>query len=315
MKDELPETQAEESIQPWERPGCFRRDCDPHRGLLLKWLGCASLASSFTTVFLPCLGWVPGLFAIPFTVAVWRMAVRDLAEMRVGRMHPAGEEDTSLAKRMSLAGFCIRIPQAAWHANPRGEAVRGALDRVRSPAGAAAGPDSPGKPSDEVPLNHVGTLYATIIQNFGSLQPTDLPADTAPWQALASTDGGPFDMTGSDLNPSSGVKVFRVTSINDAVAALNAVAVQGEGITPEMAGHASVQFAHFKRFYDVFKAFPDGPGPVLPVPENPNTTDPPQQPIDDAAGPSWRSSSPRAVSPGARPSSGPTCSTSATACC
>jgi hypothetical protein len=44
--------QAEKPAPPWERPGCFRLDCGPHRGELLWWLGYAGFAFGPSALFL-----------------------------------------------------------------------------------------------------------------------------------------------------------------------------------------------------------------------------------------------------------------------
>src|SRR5262245_10733286 len=59
--------------------------------------------------------------------------------------------------------------------------------------------------ADEVPLNHVGVLYGTIIERFGGVQDSELSPGAAPWQAVA---GGSWDLTSNDLTPGLGVKVF-----------------------------------------------------------------------------------------------------------
>jgi hypothetical protein len=135
--------------------------------------------------------------------------------------------------------------------------------------------------ADSVPVNHVGTLYKTIINNFGAFHDQDFRPDSGPWQALSSD----WDQTDNDPTPGIGVRVFDVTSVNAAVSALTAIAIQGEGNTtggPQPP--AAVNAAHFKRFYDIYHAFPDGFEASLPVATNPNTTDAPTQPIPDAEG-------------------------------
>jgi hypothetical protein len=38
MDENCEAIQAEKPVPPWERPGCFRQGCEPHRGDLLWWL-------------------------------------------------------------------------------------------------------------------------------------------------------------------------------------------------------------------------------------------------------------------------------------
>jgi hypothetical protein len=100
--------QDDESIPPWERPGCFRMDCEPHRGTLLWWLAFASLAFGSFALF-PCCGWEPGLIGIPFGLCIRQLTKGDLAKMRAGLMDPAGEEDTAQAMSLSTYGLWLSI--------------------------------------------------------------------------------------------------------------------------------------------------------------------------------------------------------------
>ena len=54
--------QADKPIPPWELPGRFRLDCEPHRGLMLEWIALASMiAVGLSVVPIPFLG-----SALPF---------------------------------------------------------------------------------------------------------------------------------------------------------------------------------------------------------------------------------------------------------
>jgi hypothetical protein len=66
--------QADKPGPPWERPGCFRLDCEPHRGELLWWLAYEGFFLGFLNLLASCsyltnllgisfgqFGWVPGL--------------------------------------------------------------------------------------------------------------------------------------------------------------------------------------------------------------------------------------------------------------
>src|SRR5262249_43565495 len=64
--------------RPWEAEGNVRRDCQPHRGNWLKALGTLALLLGFVAGAFVCLGVV----SVPFGMVVWRLAARDLAEMR-----------------------------------------------------------------------------------------------------------------------------------------------------------------------------------------------------------------------------------------
>jgi hypothetical protein len=58
MDDNRTDIQTKKSVPPWERPGCFRLDCEPHRGMLLRWMGRASL-------IIGCISFIPLPFPIP----------------------------------------------------------------------------------------------------------------------------------------------------------------------------------------------------------------------------------------------------------
>jgi hypothetical protein len=95
-----------ESIPPWEWPGCFRMDCEPHRGEMLWWLACAGFGLGVLALF-PCWGWVPGLLGTPFGLCIRYLARADLAKMEAGRMDPAGEAVTSSAENLSTFGLAF----------------------------------------------------------------------------------------------------------------------------------------------------------------------------------------------------------------
>jgi hypothetical protein len=97
--------------RPWEEPGAVRRDCDPHRGLLLQLLGAVSLACGVLAL---CL-WAPGVPGLYLGCLTWQFASKDHAKMQKGLMDPSGEADVERAKccaacaiMFSLVGFfCI----------------------------------------------------------------------------------------------------------------------------------------------------------------------------------------------------------------
>ncbi|HWG44397.1 MAG TPA: hypothetical protein VN688_16585 [Gemmataceae bacterium] len=100
--------QAEKPVPPWERPGCFRLDCEPHRGNFLWWLGCAGFVLGVLAL-VPCCGWQPGLLGIPFGLCNRYMMKRDLAKMRAGTMDPAGAVVTTQAENLSRLGLWFSI--------------------------------------------------------------------------------------------------------------------------------------------------------------------------------------------------------------
>lgn len=77
---------------------------------------------------------------------------------------------------------------------------------------------------------------------------------------------------GQVVDVGEGVVVYPIRNSQDLLNALKAVAIQGEG----GANSASNRASHFRRFFDIYRAFPDdsqAPSwPTLPVAVNPNTT-------------------------------------------
>jgi hypothetical protein len=101
---------AEESVPPWERPGCFRLDCEPHRGNLLQLLGAACLITGVLSFF-------PVGFLAPvgilLSLTTWGMIRRDLAKMRRGLMDPYGRGLTRGAWKLVSVGLLLSALAAA----------------------------------------------------------------------------------------------------------------------------------------------------------------------------------------------------------
>jgi hypothetical protein len=108
MDDHREGIQIEKPIPPWERPGCFRLDCEPHRGNLLWWLASAGFILGLFALF-PLCGLIPGLLGIPFGLCSRHIAKADLAKMQAGLMDPAGEAVTSWAEKVSTEGLVYSI--------------------------------------------------------------------------------------------------------------------------------------------------------------------------------------------------------------
>jgi hypothetical protein len=89
---------------PWEQPGSVRRDCEPHRGTMLLWLGRLSL---WLIAMMCVVGAVGGLGAIGLAVAVLVMASRDGAKMRAGTMDPEGDGPTRKGARYAVAALIL----------------------------------------------------------------------------------------------------------------------------------------------------------------------------------------------------------------
>lgn len=104
MNDHREGIQAEKPIPPWERPGYFRLDCEPHRGNFLWWLGLAGFLVG-ALAFIPQCGLIPGLLGIALALPTRYMAKADLRKMQAGMMDPSGRTATAIAKDFSTAGL------------------------------------------------------------------------------------------------------------------------------------------------------------------------------------------------------------------
>jgi hypothetical protein len=131
--------------------------------------------------------------------------------------------------------------------------------------------------SDGRQVNRVGRLYRTLIDLFddedrlpnSALHPETFPLQ-ASWDEFARGYGKGArgsSVVGTTKTPD--VLVIRVASRTDALAALKAVAEQGEA--PGDAAAEDDEASHFRRFLTVYRAFPKDTGwdPTLPVPTNP----------------------------------------------
>jgi hypothetical protein len=112
-------------VPPWEIPGNFRLDCEPHRGFLLRWLAniaflCALGAwGFFLTTPLFYLGRKLGYATSSFVVlgcaagilglAAWLLARRDLARIRAGCMDPTGEGEVQFARTRGCVSFLLSL--------------------------------------------------------------------------------------------------------------------------------------------------------------------------------------------------------------
>jgi hypothetical protein len=93
--------------RPWEQPGAFRLDCEPHRGGLLSALGQASLLLGVLALF--CL--VPSVLGLAVGVPTWVLARRDLGQMEAGLMDPRGWRKTQAGLERAKAGvvLCVTV--------------------------------------------------------------------------------------------------------------------------------------------------------------------------------------------------------------
>lgn len=105
---------VEADVRPWELPGNTRRDCEPHRALLLCLLGGTAFGCGLLSVGLVA----PALVAVPLGLAVWRMSEHDLRAMRWGRMDPDGRGRTARAQAWAAGGVVASLfcwaPFAYW---------------------------------------------------------------------------------------------------------------------------------------------------------------------------------------------------------
>jgi hypothetical protein len=95
--------EPEEDERPWERPGATRRDCEPHRGRLLKRLaGTALILGILSWLCPPC-----ALAAVPLGALASGLARRDLTWMRKGLMDRRAEWTTHQAQADGKAGLVL----------------------------------------------------------------------------------------------------------------------------------------------------------------------------------------------------------------
>jgi hypothetical protein len=135
MPPEPEDDVASSSPQPWELPGNFRRDCEPHRALLLFvllgigfgaiWLsGLGVFCVGHTSRRVPPRKQLPNsaigvglaLMALALGASTWGLAQQDLARMRKGEVDPRGGHSTGIAALLgallamgSVGSLLIRI--------------------------------------------------------------------------------------------------------------------------------------------------------------------------------------------------------------
>jgi hypothetical protein len=88
---------------PWEEPGNFRLDCEPHRAHFLLFMGNVSMAMGI----LALCTFLPTLINCIIAFAVGVMARNDLAKMSAGLMDPMGENLTMMATRRAVIGVAL----------------------------------------------------------------------------------------------------------------------------------------------------------------------------------------------------------------
>jgi hypothetical protein len=129
ITDKPPGPEPWGDVPPWERPGGFRRDAEPHRNPLLRGLGLAAmtnLLASCSLVFLGVVsipltcaqGWpieigaclalasaVCSTAAVALGLSAWTIASRDLRQMWRGSMDPDGHPVAERARDRGMITF------------------------------------------------------------------------------------------------------------------------------------------------------------------------------------------------------------------
>jgi hypothetical protein len=148
-------------------------------------------------------------------------------------------------------------------------------------------------------INRVGTLYAALIEIIGDakrLPHSALYPETYPFQAswdewARGYGNGARGSSIAGTTKTPDVLVMRMASRTNAIAALRAVAEQGEA--PGEASASDSERSHFRRFLEVYRAFPKDKSwdPARPIPDNPAAPGIPagsmQTPIEDREGGIW----------------------------
>jgi hypothetical protein len=114
ITDEPPGSEPWGDVPPWELPGGFRLDAEPHRGRLLRGLGIVAVAAG---AFLPG-AIICAPVALGLGLAVWTLARRDLERIRRGLTDPDGANLTNEARELGVVatgmGACILVPMAVF---------------------------------------------------------------------------------------------------------------------------------------------------------------------------------------------------------
>ncbi|MBL8793328.1 MAG: hypothetical protein JNM56_05450 [Planctomycetia bacterium] len=102
------EPESDNELEPWERPGALRRDCEPHRGELHVRLADCTFILALASIH--CFPTIP--LALSLALVVSRMASRDLDRMAAVPLDRPGEHLTrkaleSAASALKLCAFGI----------------------------------------------------------------------------------------------------------------------------------------------------------------------------------------------------------------
>src|SRR5207253_8300503 len=104
-------------------------------------------------------------------------------------------------------------------------------------------------------VNQVGALYEQIVALCQQIDESEFKEDVAQWQS-DPTDGWPVpevtiqkDAQGNVVRVGEGVLVLAPRTRQEAITALQAIALQGEAASPEM---AMLPTSHFARFLSIW---------------------------------------------------------------
>jgi hypothetical protein len=175
--------------------------------------------------------------------------------------------------RESLAKYVYVEAPEKWDGPEAEEVTRIALEAAKQDHR-----DDDGGDGGEAPIHRVGKLYTLLTEVIRDhLQDEDFQSDTYPYQASFAewgrnySGGARGNTTGEGPQGTPDVIVQPLASRDDAVNALEAIAQQGEALDVD---EDDGQKSHFRRFLQIFRAFPlpkDGWRPTRPVPTNPRT--------------------------------------------
>ncbi len=99
-----------EDDRPWEQPGEFRRDCEPHQGPVLLWF---SKTLRILALFGACLPPLVLLYPI-FAVVALVLIRADETEIRHGRMDPEGLPFLQAARQNARIALFVSLFWAAF---------------------------------------------------------------------------------------------------------------------------------------------------------------------------------------------------------
>ena len=165
--------------------------------------------------------------------------------------------------RRSLARYVLAESPAVWPAGVTHQ-EREAIEKLATDGGSA-------------PVNRVGALFDKILEILSSdaMIPTssfhpesyETQSSWDEWGRGYGKGARGSSIAGTHSTPD--VLVLRVASRTDAIAALKAVATQGEA--PSVAAAADAEASHFSRFLRIFRGYPEDAGwsPSRHLPTNP----------------------------------------------